>query len=145
MLFQGLRITFLSIMRIAFLETTFKAPEQSRSGFICLTEVQSCLEIQPRKMKTNVWGTIEVPDKIEFVSYSPEYYEQVLDVMRNSFFQYETVSVASGVNKNVEAQKDLEILCSDVLKRNSISLMARDVDKDKIVGISLNVIQVANN
>lgn len=93
-------------------------------------------------MKTKVWGVIEVPEKIEFLSYSSKYYEQVLDVIRKSFFQYETVSVASGVNKNVEAQKDLEILCSDVLKRNGVSLMARNVGQDKIIGVSLNVIQV---
>lgn len=93
-------------------------------------------------MKTKVWGTIEVPEKIEFLSYSPEYYEQVLDVIRKSFFQYETVSVASGVNENVDAQKDLEVLCTDVLKRDGISLMARDMIKDRIIGVSLNVIQV---
>lgn len=93
-------------------------------------------------MMTKIWGSIEVPTKIEFLSYSPEYYEQVINVIRESFFQYETVSIASGVNKNADAQRDLEILCTDVLKRDGVSLMAREIETDKIIGVSLNVIQV---
>lgn len=89
-----------------------------------------------------VFGSIDIPRKIEFLSYSPQYHEQVLDVIRKSFFQCETVSVGSEINKNVEAQKDLEILCDDVLKRSGVSVIARDVESDLIVGASLNVIQV---
>lgn len=89
-----------------------------------------------------VWGSIAVPNKIEFISYSPEYFEQVLDVMRKSFFMYETVSVSSGIDKSVEAQKDLERLCEDVLNKSGTSIIARDVEKDKIVGAALNVIHV---
>lgn len=89
-----------------------------------------------------VWGSIEVPQKIEFISYSPEYRDQVLNVIRKSFFQFETVSVGSGINKNVEAQKDLELLCDDVLKRSGVSLIAREIENDKIVGAALNVVQV---
>lgn len=94
------------------------------------------------KSKMKVWGSIEVPERIEFLSYSPQYYEQVINVIRNAFFKYETVSVASGVSENIEAQRDLEILCADVLKRNGVSIMARDIEKEKIIGVSLNVIQV---
>lgn len=89
-----------------------------------------------------VWGTIEIPQKIEFVSYCPDYHDQVLDVIRKSFFQYETVSVGSEIDKNVKAQKELELLCDDVLKKSGVSLMARDIENDKIIGASLNVIQV---
>lgn len=89
-----------------------------------------------------VWGSIEIPNRIEFISYSPKYYEQVLNVIRKSFFIYETVSVASEIDKNIEAQKDLELLCDDVLKRSGVSIIARDVEKDEIVGVALNVIQV---
>jgi hypothetical protein len=89
-----------------------------------------------------VWGSIEAPNKIEFISYSPEFHDQVLEVIRKAFFAYETVAVASGIDKNVEAQKDLEQLCDDVLKRSGVSLIARDVEKNLIVGVALNVIQV---
>lgn len=89
-----------------------------------------------------VWGSIDAPNKIEFISYSPEYYHQVLEVIRKSFFAYETVSIGSGIDKNLEAQKDLELLCDDVLKRSGVSLIARDVEKNLIVGVALNVIQV---
>lgn len=93
-----------------------------------------------------IWGSLEVPQKIEFISYSPEYRDQVMNVMRKSFFQYETVSVGSEIDKNIEAQNDLELLCDDALKRSGVSIVARDVEKDLIVGVTINVIQVkANN
>lgn len=88
------------------------------------------------------WGTIEVPQKIEFTSYSPEYHDQVLEVIRKSFFRYETVSVGSEIDKNLDAQKDLELLCIDVLKKSGVSLIARDVEKNLVVGAALNVLQV---
>jgi hypothetical protein len=90
-----------------------------------------------------LFGQIEAPRKIEFLSYTPVYHEQVLNVIRKAFFRYETVSVGSEIDKNVAAQKDLEVLCDDVVKNSGVSLMARDVEKDLIVGVSLNVIQVS--
>lgn len=89
-----------------------------------------------------VWGSIEVPFKIEFISYEPKYREQVLNVIRKSFFLYETVSVASEIDKNIGGQKDLELLCDDVLRKSGVSIIARVVENDEIVGVALNVIQV---
>lgn len=89
-----------------------------------------------------VWGSLETPNKIEFISYSPEYHDQVFDVLRKSFFVNENVAVACGIDKNLEAQKELELLCEDALKRSGVSMLARDVEKNLIVGIALNVIQV---
>ena len=63
-------------------------------------------------------------------------------MIRKSFFQYEAVSIGSEINKSIEGQKELEMLCSDVLNRGGVSLIARDVLKDLIVGVSFNVIQV---
>lgn len=80
--------------------------------------------------------------KIEFLPYSSKYYQQTIEVIRQSFFQYETVSVASEININLEAQKDLEGLCVDALNKSDVSVVARDVEKDKIVGVAINVIQV---
>lgn len=89
-----------------------------------------------------LWGTLKTPQKIEFISYLPKYREQVLDVIRKAFFMCETVSIASEIDKSVEAQKDLERLCDDVLKKSGVSIIARDVEKDLIVGAALNVLQV---
>lgn len=89
-----------------------------------------------------IFGSIEAPNTIEFVSYSPEFYDQVLNVIRKSFFLYETVSIGSGIDKNLEAQKELESLCDDVLRNSAVSIVARDVEKGLIVGVALNLIQV---
>ena len=89
-----------------------------------------------------VFGFLDFPRKIEFLSYSPLYRDQVLDVMKKSFYQRETVCIATEINKNIEAQKDLEILCDDVLRKGCISVVAKDVELDLIVGAAINVIQV---
>lgn len=93
-----------------------------------------------------MWGEIEVGStKIEFLSYLPEYHDEAMEVMRQSFFQYETVSVGSEINKNEDAQRDLEKLCDDALIKSNVSLVARDVSKNKIIGVAINVIQVKKN
>lgn len=90
-----------------------------------------------------LFGSSEVPQKIEFISYSPEYREQTLDVIKNSFFKFETVSVASEINTNPAGQDDLIKLCEDALQRSNVSIIARDLEKNLIVGAALNVIQVS--
>jgi len=89
-----------------------------------------------------VFGSLNVPQAIEFISYESQYREQVLDVIRRGFFLHETVSIGSEINTNVDAQKDLEGLCDDVLQRGAVSIIARDVEANTIVGVALNVIQV---
>lgn len=88
-----------------------------------------------------IWGSIEEPRKIEFISYSPEYRDQVLSVLKEGYFPYETVSVGYEISKNVEAQKELEPLYTDVLEKN-LSIIAKDVESNKIVGVVLNLILV---
>lgn len=90
-----------------------------------------------------LFGCSEVPQKIEFINFSPEYREQTLDVIRKSFFQFETVSVASEININPSGQEDLIKLCEDVLQRSNVSIIARDIENDLIVGAALNVVQVS--
>jgi ribosomal protein S18 acetylase RimI-like enzyme len=89
-----------------------------------------------------LWGYLDTTKQIEFISYRAEYHDQVLEVIRNAFFNQESVSVASEIDKNVDAQRDLEGLCEDVLKKSCVSIIARAVDNDKVVGVALNVIQV---
>ena len=81
---------------------------------------------------------------IVLIPYSTQYYDQTIDVIRKSFFKYETVSVGSEIDQNIDAQKDLEGLCDDALKKSNVSIIAKDVELDKIVGVAINVIQVRN-
>lgn len=93
-----------------------------------------------------MYGQIHIKSlntNIEFIPYSANYYEQSIEVIRKSFFQYESVSVGSEIDKNIEAQKDLEVLCDDAFKKSDVSIIARDVKLDKIVGVCINVIQVS--
>ena len=88
--------------------------------------------------------TKDLNKNIEFIPYTSQYYDQTIEVIRKAFFKYETVSVGSEIDHNVEAQKDLEGLCDDALKKSDVSIIAKDVELDKIVGVSINVIQVRN-
>lgn len=89
-----------------------------------------------------VWGSIQAPKKIEFVSYSSKYRQETLDVIRNAFFPDETVSIASGIAGNVDAENDLLGLVDDCLKKTGVSLVAREVESGKIIAASINLIQV---
>lgn len=92
-----------------------------------------------------MWGEIDVPTlktKIVFITYYSEYRDEVMEVMRKSFFKYETVSVGSEIDSNEEAQRDLEKLCEDALEKSNSSFLAKDVETNKIVGVAINVIQV---
>lgn len=112
-------------------------------------------------MSLRIWGSI---GNIEYISFSEKYREQSMNVcerfqiilnylirnfvifvqvIRKSFFQYEAVSIGSEINKSLEGQRDLEMLCGDVLNRGGVSLIARDVLKDLIVGVAFNIIQVS--
>jgi hypothetical protein len=90
-----------------------------------------------------MFGELNVSStKIEFLPYSPQYYEQTIEVIRQSFFQFETVCIGSEINSSAGGQKDLEGLCKDALNRSDVSVIARDVSSDKIVGVAINVVQV---
>lgn len=86
---------------------------------------------------------MEIPNRIEFISYTSEYHDQVIDVLRE-FFQLETVCISTGINKNLEAQRDLEKFSSEIMEKANINVIAKDVDTNKVVGAALNLIQVDN-
>lgn len=46
------------------------------------------------------------------------------------------------IDSNLEAKKDLERLCEEVLRSSGVSIIARDMIKDEIVGVAINMIQV---
>lgn len=82
--------------------------------------------------------------KFVIQNYTENYEEMVLNVMRKSFFLHEAVSVGSEIDKNVNAQKDLELLCLDALKTSGVTLIAIDKETGVLVGVSINVIQVGS-
>lgn len=80
--------------------------------------------------------------KIVIQNYTENFKDMVLNVMKKSFFLYEAVSIGSQIDKNVNAQKDLELLCLDALKSSGVTLIALDKETGIVVGVSINVIQV---
>lgn len=88
---------------------------------------------------TRGWGKC-CNDEVEIIYYDERYREASMEVLRKSFFLHEAVCIGSEVNLNPQAQKDLEQLCLDV-GRSGVSLLARHVTTDRIVGVSFNVLQ----
>lgn len=102
-------------------------------GFICVNR--------------SMFGQIISKDlnkNIEFIPYTSQYYDQTIEVVRQAFFKNETTCIGCQIDTNVNAQKDLERLCDDIFKRSTLSIIARDVELDKIVGAVINGIQVRN-
>lgn len=87
------------------------------------------------------WGSTE-DGQIEFESLTDETLEGALEVMRKSFFVYESVSVGVEVNTEPGASKELEELCLNAAK-DGISVVAIDVSTNEVVGVAFNKIQVS--
>uniref|UniRef100_A0A182SBC2 N-acetyltransferase domain-containing protein n=1 Tax=Anopheles maculatus TaxID=74869 RepID=A0A182SBC2_9DIPT len=77
---------------------------------------------------------------IEILRYDDRYREQSMEVLRKSFFLHEMVCIGAEVDLTPQAQKDLEQLCLDVADAG-VSMIARHVPSDTIVGVSFNVLQ----
>uniref|UniRef100_A0A182NSA4 N-acetyltransferase domain-containing protein n=1 Tax=Anopheles dirus TaxID=7168 RepID=A0A182NSA4_9DIPT len=78
--------------------------------------------------------------EIEIVRYDDHYREQSMEVLRKSFFLHEMVCIGAEVNLSPQAQRDLEQLCLDVAN-GGVSMVARHIPTDTIVGVSFNVLQ----
>lgn len=89
-----------------------------------------------------VWGVVNVLKKVEILSYSPEYRQGTLDVIRNAFFPRELFCKAAQIAGNKAAEDDLLGLVDHCLSNSKVSMVAKDVDSGKIVGVSVNLIQV---
>lgn len=89
-----------------------------------------------------VWGVVNVLKKIEIRSYSPEYRQGTLDLMRSSFFPRELFCKAAQIAGNKAAEDDLLGLVDDCLSKSKVSMIARDSDTGNIVGASVCLIQV---
>lgn len=79
---------------------------------------------------------------IEIASYDEKYFDQCAMVLQ-SF--YDNASICMGLeinlNQNEEVRAELTSLCK-VMARDGVSLMARDVELDKIIGVAFNKIQI---
>ncbi|XP_011171947.2 uncharacterized protein LOC105204547 [Solenopsis invicta] len=89
------------------------------------------------------WGSTE-NGQIEFESLSDETLEGALDVIRKSFFLYESVSIGVELTSEPGASEELEELCLNAAK-DGVSVVAIDVTTNEVVGVSFNKIQVATN
>ncbi|XP_055612365.1 uncharacterized protein LOC129758774 [Uranotaenia lowii] len=87
-----------------------------------------------------VWGTC-MDGEVEIISYDDEKHrEQSMEVLRRSFFKNEAVAIGSGIKDDLQAQKDLEHLCSEA-GQGGVSLIAKHIPSGEIVGVSFNGLQ----
>ncbi|KAM0729249.1 hypothetical protein ACS0PU_004603 [Formica fusca] len=86
------------------------------------------------------WGSTE-DGRIEFESLTDETLEGALNVMRKSFFAYESVSKAVDLNSEPGACEEIEELCLNAAK-DGVSVVAIDITSNKVVGVCFNKIQV---
>lgn len=86
------------------------------------------------------WGSTQ-DGRIEFESLTDETLEGALDVIRRSFFLYESVCIGVDLNSEAGAREELEELCLFAAK-DGVSVVAKDITTNKVVGVSFNKIQV---
>ncbi|XP_003701210.1 arylalkylamine N-acetyltransferase 1 [Megachile rotundata] len=89
------------------------------------------------------WGSIE-DGAIEFESLTDDTLEGALNVIRNSFFIYESVCRGVDLLSEPGASKELEELCLDAAK-DGISVVAIDVANGEVIGVAFNKMQVLQN
>lgn len=87
------------------------------------------------------WGSNE-NGQIEFESLSDETLEGALDVIRKSFFLYESVSIGVELSSEPGASEELEELCLNAAK-DGVSVVAIDITTNEVVGVAFNKIQVS--
>ncbi|CAK9818132.1 hypothetical protein ANTPLA_LOCUS9642 [Anthophora plagiata] len=90
-----------------------------------------------------LWGSIE-DGVIEFESLTTDTLEGALNVIRKSFFIYESVSRGVDLLSEPGATEELEELCLDAAK-DGVSVVAIDVNTGEVVGVAFNKIQVLKN
>lgn len=82
--------------------------------------------------------------QFEYVSLTLDRLQETVEVLKNSFFPHENVCKMVGLADCPEAIAAYEESVIDIA-RNGVSVIAVDQITDKVVGVSLNVIQVHNN
>lgn len=92
-------------------------------------------------MSYRPWGSTE-NGQIEFESLSDETLEGALNVIRKTFFFYESVCVAVDLMSEPGASEELEELCLYAAK-DGVSVVAIDITTNEVVGVAFNKIQVS--
>jgi len=94
--------------------------------------------------KIRIFGYLE-NGAIEILSYSNKYFDQCVIVLE-SFFANASICIGLEMNlpESGQARAELASLCQ-VMAEDGVSLMARDVKLDKIIGVAFNKIQVKRN
>lgn len=87
-----------------------------------------------------VWGSTE-DRSVDFESLTNDTLEGALNVIRKSFFLYESVSRGVDLLSEPGASDELEELCLDAAK-DGVSLVAVDVNTGEVIGVAFNKIQV---
>ncbi|XP_043602826.1 uncharacterized protein LOC122576498 isoform X1 [Bombus pyrosoma] len=90
-----------------------------------------------------VWGSTE-NRAIDFESLTNETLEGALNVMRKSFFVYESVSRGVDLLSEPGASEELEKLCLDAAK-DGVSVVAVDIYSGEVIGVAFNKLQVLNS
>ncbi|XP_017761672.1 PREDICTED: uncharacterized protein LOC108551849 isoform X2 [Eufriesea mexicana] len=98
---------------------------------------------QNRMPSYRVWGSTE-DESVDFESLTNDTLEGALNVIRKSFFVYESVSKGVDLLSEPGASEELEELCLDAAK-DGVSLVAIDVNTGEVIGVAFNKIQVLNN
>ncbi|XP_011707436.1 PREDICTED: uncharacterized protein LOC105462500 isoform X1 [Wasmannia auropunctata] len=89
------------------------------------------------------WGSID-NGQIEFESLSDETLEGALEVIRKTFFLYESVSIAVEMNSEPGACAELEELCLYAAK-DGVSVVAIDITTNEVIGVAFNKLQVSTD
>lgn len=89
------------------------------------------------------WGSTE-DGAIEFESLTEDTLDGALEVIRQSFFLHESVSIGVDLTSEPGASAELENLCLDAA-RDGVSVVAVDVASGQVVGVAFNKLQVRNN
>lgn len=91
-------------------------------------------------MSGRIWTTSD-EGVIEYVSLTRDLLPGALQVIKDSFYPYETVCIACGLADDPEGQHELEDLSADTAL-DGVSVVARDVSNGRVVGVAFNKLQV---
>lgn len=89
---------------------------------------------------TRQWGSLQ-NGSIVIEALTSETLEGAIDVIRETFFTQESVSLACEVLSESGASEELEEL-NKLIAQDGVSLIARDVNSSKVVAVSINKLDV---
>lgn len=79
---------------------------------------------------------------ISYIRLTYDRVEEVMRILEEYFYAYETVSIASDVAKNPKAVTELNLLAAECIQEG-VSVAAIHNQSNKMIGVSVNKIQVS--